>query len=727
MDMSDYDESEDTNAAGDKEKLVERAQRFLKRASEAEAKQREREREDLRFQVPDLQWDEAARRQRLGDAMSPARPTLSISKLDQPMQLVSNQMRSADLGITIQPISEDADDETAEILQGLYRHIERTSRAELARSWAFDRARAAGRGVYRILTEYDEEGGELGDQKIVIKRILHQDAVYFDPTAQEPDFSDGKELLVTSWVSREDFQRMYPKAKGATADRSEWQVLAEEAPEWVTDEDLLVAEYWYKEFETTEDGRERVKAIHCCKVSGWEVIERQEWSGKYIPFVPVIGRELIPFDEQRRWVGMIGPAKDGQKLYNYAASTLVERMALEPKAPFIGYKGQFEGVEEEWRQANTRNFPYLEVNPTMIGDQPAPLPQRSQIDQSGMSLAMMALQEADQFIQATTAVFDPSLGRLPQKERSGRAIQALQQQADAGTSHYLQNLADISLTYEAKIILDLIPAIYDRPGRITRILRGDDGKSETVILNRPFTVDPRTKRPVPVSGGQPGPQPARVKEYDLRKGVYSVSVSVGKSFQTRLEEGATEIGEILTAKPDLMPILGDIYFRFREFPGAKEIADRLAKIREQQYPGLGEGEDGQMPPEQAQAKIQTLEQQLQLMQAQFQAALKALETDQAKQQAMLQKAEMDNTSRERIAEMNNETKLMLEGLVGRLARIEAGLTHAHEARQQHEQMAHETALAAAGGQTLNMTLDRAEEQGQEQGQDMSTDGGGMEQ
>jgi hypothetical protein len=123
----------------------------------------------------------------------PARPMLSFPTLDQPVQLVLNQERAAKLGIRVHPLSEDADDDTAEALQGLYRRIEVDSRANVARSWAFDRAVKAGRGVYRILTEYaDEEGGHPSDQRIVIKRILHQGSVYLDPFAQEADWSDGE-------------------------------------------------------------------------------------------------------------------------------------------------------------------------------------------------------------------------------------------------------------------------------------------------------------------------------------------------------------------------------------------------------------------------------------------------------------------------------------------------------------------------------------------------------
>ena len=55
---------------------------------------------------------------------------------------------------------------------------------------------------------------------------------------------------------------------------------------------------------------------------------------------------------------------------------------------------------------------------------------------------------------------------------------------------------------EARVVLDLMPAIYDRPGRVTRILRGDDDSSEGIALNAPFVVGNRLQKsphPQPVS------------------------------------------------------------------------------------------------------------------------------------------------------------------------------------------------------------------------------------
>ena len=640
----------------------------FKASRDAYERQRQREQDDLAFQVPELQWDADSRRQRegtvIGNVAIPPRPTLSISKLDQPVQLVLNQQKAAHLGVNIHPLSEDANADTAEMLQGLYRHIERDSRAQQARGWAFERAVKAGMGFYRVNTVYDEHCGSPFDQKIVLQRILQQDMVLLDPSAQEPDWSDGEYAFVCTWLSIDRFKREYPQSAMADYDTRALQALVRDVPDWVradgeTQNAVLIAEYFRIEYVDREyvqlaDGRvvfadaltpedealvlpdAQRRAVKEPRV-WWSVINgieeltpAQEWNGRFIPIIPVLGRELQPFDGERRFVGMIRPAKDGQRLFNYAASNAVEIAALEPRAPFLMAEGQNEGYERMWEQANTRNFPSLIYKPTTIAGQPAPPPQRVPVDASRMSTSMALMQQADAFIQTTTAVFDPALGRINQSERSGRALLALQQQSDAGTSHYIANLADIAMTYEAKVVLDLIPRIYDRPGRVVQLLNGEDDSSQALI-NQPFVTDPRTGRPQPLP---PGPRAVgRVKHYDLSTGAYGVSVSVGRSYQTRLQEGADEIGQILQAAPQLMPLIGPIYFKFRDFPGAREIADLLKKQRAQLFPFLREDEQGGPPPE---VLVPQLQQQVQQMQQQLAQAAEVIKTEQVKHSAQLE-------------------------------------------------------------------------------------------
>jgi hypothetical protein len=651
------------------DELLAKVKACFKVASDVEQKQREREREDLSFQLPENQWDPEARRYRKGTATSPGRPMLSVSLLSQPMQLIQNQAAAARLGVEIHPVSEKSDPEVAEIKQGLYRRIERDSNAQLARLWALDRAKQCGRGWYRVNTQWDEDGDDEFDQEIVIERILNQENVYIDPAAQKPDFSDAEWAMIVTYLPIPEFERLYPGKDVPTNDAAfkAWQG---SDPEWVRmdgeSKAVLVAEYFWKETQRENIKRAGISrqrdrvTVKWAIVDAKEVLEESVWNGQYIPLIPVIGTELQPFDGQRIWEGMVRKAKDAQKFFNFSISTLVERMAMEPKVPFIGAEGQFRGHEEEWLLANIRNQPYLEYRPTSHEGNLNPAPQRAQVDSSGMSVALMALDQARQFVQSATSVYAPSLGEMPsqQTQQSGRAILALQQQSDAGTSQFLQNLATISMQYEARVVLDLMPKIYDRPGRVVQVL-GSEDDPKMVMLNRPFVTD-KNGRPVPTPQPMPGmPQPQGAKEYNLAQGKYTVSVSVGKSFQTRLQEGASEIGQILQAAPALMPIIGPTYFRFRDFPGAKEISDLLKKMRDKQFPGLDEDETGQPSPEQVQAQMQGMGQQMQQMQQMLQQATMELKTKQAEQQAAILKAQLDAQTTMGKAQLEAETKRII--------------------------------------------------------------------
>ena len=519
---------------------IEQALHRFRVGTDADDAQRRREVSALRFQVPALAWPDDVKEQRkpqiVGGVALPQRPMLSIPSLDQPIQLTLNAERAAKLGIHIHPISEEADDETADVIQGLYRRIEVDSRASLARTWAYERAVKCGRGYYRVLTEPDPDAGSPFDQKISIKRILQQASVVLDPFAQEADGSDGEWAFLVQDMPWDTYIRRYPKSQMAAFDADEFSLVGVQTPEWVTGEAdsagraVRVAEYYRLEYATRrrvllDDGsdafddevpegriiregdgsrsvEEQVPTLWWSTINAVEELApAQTLDGRYIPIIPVIGRELIPFEAQRRWVGIIEPNIDAARLLNYSASSAVELASLESKAPYLMVEGQEEGHEQEFQLANVRNFPYLRYKNVSLNGTPAPPPQRTQVDTSRLGPSMVLLQQAREFIHQGTGAFESALGQQSQTARSGRSVLALQQQYEQGSSHFLDNLAEISLTYEAKVVLDLIPTIYDRPGRVARILDQED-ETQTVLLNAPFLREPRTLRPrqVPAPG-----------------------------------------------------------------------------------------------------------------------------------------------------------------------------------------------------------------------------------
>ena len=642
---------------------------WWKWVGDVESQQRIEEQECLGFQIADGAWapDVKSAREALGPGMPgytgvpiPARPMISIPLLDEPFALAAAQVRAAHLAPTIRALSEDATDETAKVLQDLYRSIERDSRASNVRNWSYDRAWWAGRGAYRIDKEYDPYGGHPFDQKIVIKRILDQSWVRLDPHAQEPDWSDGKRAMIGVPMSWATYKQKYPKSKVASFDDRTLSTLTTQdgLNQWVqgtNDEErtVIVAEDWRVECTYDKwvlldngdasaendipEGRTAItgdaaqwkyvekrevywRTINCC-----EVLEpEQKWDGQYIPLVPVIWRELQPNNGKREWIGVVSNAKGPVRLTNFGASGVVEMAVTEPKAPYHLDPRQIEGFEDYWKQLATRNWPYLPSHKEKDG-QAFDRPDRVQLDVSRLGPSMSLMTMGRDFVQTATSTFDPALGKQPTAHRSGVAIRALQGQTEESTSGGLDNLAQISMTYEAIVILDLIPKVYDRPGRIARVT-DDQGDSQLIMFNAPFAPHPQTKRPVPlphtvdennqvqlppdVHAAVDDPaHPARY--YNLDKGRYAVEVTVGKSYKSQRQESENEMGALLQADPALMPLIGPEYFKSKAQPWAMQIAEILGKMRDHQMPFLKSDDPKAQIPPQLQQHVQEMEQQLQ--------------------------------------------------------------------------------------------------------------------
>lgn len=733
-----------------REKFFTTARQRMKLAHEADSAQRKQEQDDLRFQIPELQWSDDVRAARgAGSVMGvpvPGRPMLSVAPVDEPIQLVANQARAAHLACSFHPLSADANDDTAEVLQGLYTHDANDSRANTARMWAYDRALWCGRGVYRLDKVYDPDGGHPFDQKIIWRRLLYQDAYYRDPSAQEPDRSDALWAFVVEALPGERYQSKYPKSKLAKFTNEGIGDLKTQYGEWFggDDEDtrtIKVAEYWRVQVETItwvlcDDGQvyrrdeipdgvneidgdearsrdEDIRRVFWSKINYNEELEpEQEWDGQYIPLIEVIGRELIPFDGKRRWAGMMTNAKDSARLVNYGASGAAEMAALEPKAPYTLDPRQIEGYKEFWQQANYRNFPYLPYNATIDG-QAVPAPERTQVDVSRLGPNLQILSMGGNMLQASMSTFDPALGKQPTAHRSGRALEALQGQTVEANSHYLSNLADVSLMYEAKVWLDLAPHVYDRPERVVRILKGE-GSTELVMLGMPFTRDAKGQPQATPTGE---PVPSNALHFDLAKGRYGIATTVGKSSASRLQQGNDALTAVIQAEPALLPLVGPLWAKTLDFPLHNELAELLTKNRDHMMPWLRPA-DGQQDPASLAAENQALKQQLQQ-------AMQAIQTEQAKIQAQtqgkLQVTALQEGAESDRADKDREAKLAVAALQGKFETLQNAMqllqteiarigSQQHELSTQNADHAHDVAMAAMDH---GSAIDQADQQHQQ--------------
>jgi hypothetical protein len=306
-------------------------------------------------------------------------------------------------------------------------------------------------------------------------------------------------------------------------------------------------------------GRPRDVASHKVTqriMTGAEVLETIDWAGACIPIVPVYGEELF-VDGRRRLRSLVRDAKDPQRMFNYWRTTSTELVALAPKAPFIGRKGAFVTDAVKWASANVQTHAFIEY------DGPEP-PMR----QPFPGVPAGALQEAPNAsddMKSIMGLHDASLGARS-NETSGRAIMARQREGDTSTFHYIDNLSR-AIRHAGRIVLDLIPKVYATP-RIVRVL-GPDGKAGAAPVNQPVAGQVQ----------DPDGQLRRIEKiYDLTVGKYDLTVRSGPSFTSRREEAATQMIELIRAYPAAAPVVGDLLARNLDWPGADEIAGRLAGL-----------------------------------------------------------------------------------------------------------------------------------------------------
>lgn len=582
------------------DKLLATARERFKRALEAEAENRRLALEDLRFGALE-QWPEQVRRAREQDPNG-ARPCLTVDKLNQYVHQVKNDQRQNRPSIKVRPVDDGADPEVAELLQGIIRHIEDQSNADVAYDTAFESAVRGGFGYFRIITEYCDP--QSFDQDIRIKRIRNPFTVYMDPDASEPDASDARFCFLTEWLSKDEFEALYPKA-----DTIDWSEAGQgdQLRDWVSRDRVRIAEYfhvidkprtlalladgstaWADEvpaqlkhlIQRTRESSE--KRIQWAKIAGNQVLESREWPGKWIPVVPVIGNEL-DIEGERRLSGLIRAAKDSQRMYNYQASAFVEAVALAPKAPYIAADGQIEDYEAQWRAANISNIPVLKYRPVDVAGNMVPPPLRQPFAGVPVGIAQ-GMQNAEHDIQGALGMYNASLGERS-NEKSGKAIMARQREGDTATFHYTDNLTR-AIRHAGRIIVELIPKIYDT-ARLVRIL-GDDGTPDQAAL------DPMQEMPVRHVVDEQGQVIQRI--YNVGLGRYDVSVTAGPSYTTRRQEAADGMLQMIQAAPQTFPLIGDLLVRSLDWPGADEIAERLKKMLPPPLQDQPQGMPGEMMP-----------------------------------------------------------------------------------------------------------------------------------
>lgn len=553
--------------------IIKQAKERFSACLEYYSKEYERGKEDIQFRLGD-QWDKEIREKRQREG----RPCLTQNNTRTFYLQVVNDIRQSRPAIGVIPADDKADVKTAKILRGIIRNIENQSGADNVYDTAAGNSVGAGYGWIRVNTKYADDQGF--DQELELLRVPDFQSVMIDPNSKEMDGSDAEFGFVYEDIARDNFKGQYPDADQVAFEDNKTQ------DKWCSENTIRVCEYFYKEYtkktiyllkdgsisetkskDAIDDRVIRVPSIKWCKLTAKDVLEKTDWLGKYIPLIPVYGEEVWE-GGRRKCYSLIHQAKDPQRRLNYWLTASTEIIALQPKNPYLGIRGQFATDAKKWATANNETYAYLEYDPVEMpdGTWATSAPQR-QAPPMGSPAMFQEISFAVDGIKSTLGIYDASLGARG-NETSGKAILARQAEGDNATFHFVDNLQS-SIRHVGRVCIDMIPKIYTGP-RIQRIL-GEDDSDQMVPINQAVVKT------------QDGYRPIKNNEiptdfFDLNVGKYDVVATVGASYATKRIETATTLQAIIQAAPETFKIFGDVMIKNLDIAEADVLAERLKRL-----------------------------------------------------------------------------------------------------------------------------------------------------
>lgn len=546
-------------------------------SASAEREERDECLEDFRFcWVQGAQWDDVDTNARQD------RPRFELNKVAVPVNQIIGEQRQNRVSMKVRASKGAATKQTADNLTGLIRNICNTSGFQDVTDNAFKEVATGGFGAWCLSVDYVDD--DSFDQEITIKTIRSAaSSVFYDPAAVQELKQDATWITVTEDMDREAFKKKYPdSAVGSLSAPTNSGYLSE----WQTRDTVRIADYWTKEQVPTEialmtDGRRlelnkdtksvldeleaagitiektrktyKSKVTHY-KISAAEILEGpHEWAGSMIPVVPIFGYNIW-INGQHYYHGMVRMAKDPQRIYNYATSQAIEVSALTPKDPYWVTPVMMKGHESQMRNFNITNNPFMFYNE----DPTRPGPPTRTGAPSVQTALIQQVQQADADVQATTGLYAPSLGEAT-TDQSGRAILALQRQGNVSTHELTDNLVK-AVQYTGKILIDLLPKIYDTERQVSVL--AEDGNVEDIIINQTI-FDQQTGQEVILN--------------DISMGKYDVVSEAGPSFATQRSETLNILVKLAESNPEFAAVSSDLIAKNVDFDQSEELSKRIRK------------------------------------------------------------------------------------------------------------------------------------------------------
>lgn len=702
--MIDTEETE-TGETGDEALLKEIRDRFTY-ATDAWREIREERQIDMRYICGDP-WDQADRKAR----ENAGRPCINHDELNQYVNHAMNNARQNKRGIKVDPLT--GTEKEAELRQDIIRTAEYRSRAQAAYLTAFQAMLEGSYGFFGVSRRYVENenitAANFEEQEIWFRTFANPDSVLPDPDCKEPDWSDQGYCFVLESITREEFKRQHPKAQFLDFSAEQMQV----AKGWIDDRLILRAEYWkvittQQKIYLLDNGKivnrlsegqkiksertKTVKRVVQYLTNGVEILKELPQPGTIIPIIPVTGLERY-VDEgagpKRKIFSLPRLARDPQMTLAYLCTLEAEEAGLTPKVPYKGYVGQFETDRVAWENITKQPRGFIQVDPVVDAatGEVLPLPVREQFTPNFQAYEV-AKDSARRAIQAAMGISPLPTAAQRSNEKSGVALERIQQAQDVGSFHFVDNF-DRALMLGGRIINEWIPVVYGSEDREMMLVRPDDTHRRVKLNTKEPYRDPKSNE---------------LEHFLIDDGSHTVTVSTGPSYDSQREAVSSFVDTLIASLPKLPippPTQAKILAIAIQMKQLGPKGDQLAEL-------ISPQQQGQIPPE-AQAAIAHAQQLVQELQAEIKKLLDEKNAKVVDNEYRLAIEKLKIDAQLAIAEVNTKAQILNE----RVAFVEDVYKQlhgqAHEAGMQAADQAHQQGMATQQQQAATEQQQQAPE------------------
>lgn len=509
-------ETEGATADANSDKLNELHERAMRRFDSVAMPQQELRAQSLEARrfvtIQGAQWEGS-----WGEQFENA-PRPEVDKITKSLEKIETDFRENRLTVDFLPACDNADDETADTLDGMHRADSYYFKAQQARDNAFQEAIRGGFGAYRLTVDKADPTDPDNDDLRVNPAMIIVDAdqsVFFDGASKLYDKSDAQWAFLISADPR-----AAAEDKWGAENISAWPLtLWKYQYDWYTPDVVRTAIYYEIEHvadklltftqgvsgETQRYYESEIEkaAIRDLKAQGWKVktkpIKRKRVhkyimngtavlkdcgfiAGEAIPIVPLYGRRDF-VDNMERWRGHVSKMMDRQRIYNTRIGKMVETDSLAPReVPIFAPEQMNATIAAQWARQNIDRLPYLTVmpliDPVSGGIASAgPIGKVEPPQLQPVTAALLQIASADLTEQDDTA--DQVASNV-----SADAMDLAAARVDAKSGIYLDN-ARQSFAREGEIYLGMVREVCFEPGRKVPTMTAD-GKDGTATIAEPF-------------------------------------------------------------------------------------------------------------------------------------------------------------------------------------------------------------------------------------------------